>query len=126
MPLLTTKLYIPPVRAELVSRPRLIERLNTRLHRKLTLISAPAGFGKTTLLSEWASQRVSESASQRRMLSPNRVGASSGRFFTAETAEHAEKTNEISVGSAYSAVDQGHQHESSRLPKGETTHESNE
>jgi len=52
-PLLTTKLYIPPTRPELVSRPRLIERLNAGLHRKLTLISAPAGFGKTTLLSEW-------------------------------------------------------------------------
>jgi LuxR family maltose regulon positive regulatory protein len=36
-----------------MSRPRLIERLNARLHRKLTLISAPASFGKTTLLSEW-------------------------------------------------------------------------
>ncbi|MDY6877489.1 MAG: LuxR C-terminal-related transcriptional regulator [Chloroflexota bacterium] len=64
-PLLQTKLYIPPVRPELVSRPRLIERLNTGLDRKLTLISAPAGFGKTTLLSEWASGRVSESASGR-------------------------------------------------------------
>jgi len=53
-PLLTTKLYIPPVRPGLVSRPRLIERLNAGLHRKLTLVSAPAGFGKTTLLSEWA------------------------------------------------------------------------
>jgi LuxR family maltose regulon positive regulatory protein len=53
-PLLTTKLYIPPVRPELVSRPRLIERLNAGLDRKLTLVSAPAGFGKTTLLSEWA------------------------------------------------------------------------
>jgi LuxR family maltose regulon positive regulatory protein len=52
-PLLTTKLYIPPVRPELVPRPHLIERLNVGLHRKLTLISAPAGFGKTTLLSEW-------------------------------------------------------------------------
>jgi len=51
-PLLKTKLYIPSVRPELVSRPRLIERLNAGLHRKLTLISAPAGFGKTTLLSE--------------------------------------------------------------------------
>jgi LuxR family maltose regulon positive regulatory protein len=36
-----------------VPRPRLIERLNAGLHRKLTLVSAPAGFGKTTLLSEW-------------------------------------------------------------------------
>jgi LuxR family maltose regulon positive regulatory protein len=53
MPLLTTKLYILPVRPELVSRPRLIEQLNAGLDRKLTLISAPAGFGKTTLLSEW-------------------------------------------------------------------------
>jgi len=52
-PLLQTKLYIPPIRPELVSRPRLIERLNAGLHRKLTLISAPAGFGKTTLVSEW-------------------------------------------------------------------------
>jgi LuxR family maltose regulon positive regulatory protein len=70
-PLLATKLYIPPVRPEL--GPRLIERLNAALvlnplswgqrtqgdkyrglHRRLTLISAPAGFGKTTLLSEWA------------------------------------------------------------------------
>lgn len=52
-PLLTTKLFVPPVRPELVSRPRLIERLNAGLSCKLTLISAPAGFGKTTLLSEW-------------------------------------------------------------------------
>ena len=51
--LLQTKLYIPPIRRELVSRPRLIERLNDGLYRKLTLISAPAGYGKTTLLSEW-------------------------------------------------------------------------
>jgi LuxR family maltose regulon positive regulatory protein len=55
IPLLTTKLYIPPVRRDLVSRPRLIERLNEGLQRghRLTLVSAPAGYGKTTLLSEW-------------------------------------------------------------------------
>jgi LuxR family maltose regulon positive regulatory protein len=54
-PLLQTKLYIPPIRPQLVSRPSLIERLNAglRLGRKLTLVSAPAGFGKTTLVSEW-------------------------------------------------------------------------
>jgi LuxR family maltose regulon positive regulatory protein len=51
--LLKTKLHIPPLRSELVSRPRLIERLDTGLERTLTLVSAPAGFGKTTLLSEW-------------------------------------------------------------------------
>ncbi len=52
-PLLATKLYLPPPRPYVVSRPRLIERLNAGLHRKLTLISAPAGFGKTTLVSAW-------------------------------------------------------------------------
>src|SRR6266699_2112894 len=40
-------------RPNVVSRPRLLERLNEGLHRKLTLIAAPAGFGKTTLVSEW-------------------------------------------------------------------------
>ncbi len=53
MPILTTKLYIPPPRPQAVLRPRLLERLNEGLHRKLTLISAPAGFGKTTLVSAW-------------------------------------------------------------------------
>src|SRR5919202_2741053 len=52
-PILATKLYIPPPRPNLVLRPRLTERLNAGLHRKLTLISAPAGFGKTTLVSAW-------------------------------------------------------------------------
>jgi LuxR family maltose regulon positive regulatory protein len=51
--LLTTKLFIPPARPDLVSRPRLIERLNEGSGRKLILISAPAGSGKTTILSEW-------------------------------------------------------------------------
>ncbi len=57
--LLTTKLFVPPIRRELVSRPRLIAQLNAGLGRKLTLISAPAGFGKTTLLSEWI-HRISD------------------------------------------------------------------
>src|SRR5438270_6862564 len=52
-PILATKLYIPPLRPEVVIRPRLIERLNEGLQRKLTLIAAPAGFGKTTLVSAW-------------------------------------------------------------------------
>jgi LuxR family transcriptional regulator, maltose regulon positive regulatory protein len=52
-PLLVTKLYIPPTRPDIVLRSRLIERLNEGLHCKLTLISAPAGFGKTTLVSQW-------------------------------------------------------------------------
>jgi LuxR family maltose regulon positive regulatory protein len=55
-PLLTTKLYIPPPRPTLVPREHLIERLDDglRLGHKLTLVSAPAGFGKTTLISAWA------------------------------------------------------------------------
>lgn len=52
-PILATKLYVPRPRPKVVTRPRLIERLNEGLHHKLTLISAPAGFGKTTLISEW-------------------------------------------------------------------------
>jgi len=51
--ILTTKLFIPPIRSKYVPRSRLIDRLNKGLNRKLTLISAPAGFGKTTLISEW-------------------------------------------------------------------------
>lgn len=62
-PILQTKLYIPPIRPELVSRQRLIERLNAGLPagRKLTLVSAPAGFGKTTLISEWVGRLRSAS-----------------------------------------------------------------
>ena len=52
-PILRTKLYVPPPRPQAVQRPRLIARLNEGLHRKLTLISSPAGFGKTSLISEW-------------------------------------------------------------------------
>jgi LuxR family transcriptional regulator, maltose regulon positive regulatory protein len=52
-PVLTTKLYTPRPRAQLVARPHLIERLNQGLRSKLTLISAPVGFGKTTLVSAW-------------------------------------------------------------------------
>lgn len=56
--LLQTKLNRPLARPNLVSRPRLIEKLNESLHggQRLTLISAPPGFGKTTLLTEWLTQ----------------------------------------------------------------------
>jgi len=52
-PLLETKLYAPRLRRGLVARPRLSDRLGRGAESKLTLISAPAGFGKTTLLAEW-------------------------------------------------------------------------
>jgi LuxR family maltose regulon positive regulatory protein len=54
--LLQTKLYIPPQRPNLVPRPRLIAKLNGGLDGKLILVSAPAGFGKSTLLSAWVQQ----------------------------------------------------------------------
>jgi LuxR family transcriptional regulator, maltose regulon positive regulatory protein len=52
-PLLETKLYVPSRRGGVVARPRLSERLERGAKAKLTLVSAPAGFGKTTLLAEW-------------------------------------------------------------------------
>jgi LuxR family maltose regulon positive regulatory protein len=55
-PLLQTKLHIPPVRCEIVRRPRLLDAVNSRPQLKLALITAPAGFGKTTLASAWLSQ----------------------------------------------------------------------
>jgi len=54
--LVQTKLYIPPLRPNLVPRPHLFDKLNAGLSGKLTLVSAPAGFGKSTLLSHWISQ----------------------------------------------------------------------
>ncbi len=51
-----TKLFIPPVRPTLVPRLRMIQKMNSGLAGKLTLICAPAGFGKTTLVSDWLQQ----------------------------------------------------------------------
>jgi LuxR family maltose regulon positive regulatory protein len=51
--LLATKFYVPKLRRGVVARPRLSERLSRGAESKLTLISAPAGFGKTTLLAAW-------------------------------------------------------------------------
>ena len=53
--ILATKLYKPVLRPDSVLLPRLIERLNVGLHGKLTLATAPAGFGKTTVIAEWIS-----------------------------------------------------------------------
>ena len=52
-PLLSSKLHPSQLRPKLVARPRLIESLIREPGRRLTLLSAPAGFGKTTLLNEW-------------------------------------------------------------------------
>jgi LuxR family maltose regulon positive regulatory protein len=55
-PLLATKLHIPALRPHRVPRPRLTARLEAGTAGPLTLLSAPAGFGKSTLLSEWIHQ----------------------------------------------------------------------
>lgn len=55
-PLLVTKLYIPRLDTELLARPQLVERLGRAVHRPVVLISAPAGWGKTTLVANWARQ----------------------------------------------------------------------
>jgi LuxR family transcriptional regulator, maltose regulon positive regulatory protein len=59
--ILKTKFYIPPLRPNLIPRPHLTERLATGVTYPLTLIAAPAGFGKSTLLSEWLSERMNAS-----------------------------------------------------------------
>ena len=63
-PFLSTKLYIPPLRPNLVPRLRLIQQLDEGLEagRRLTLVSAPAGFGKTTLITEWVCSSAREVA----------------------------------------------------------------
>ena len=64
-PLLETKLYVPRSRRGLVPRPRLSERLDRGTASKLTLVSAPAGFGKTTLLTEWLAAGPAAPADER-------------------------------------------------------------
>lgn len=69
-PILATKLFIPPPRPKFVARPRLIEQLNEGLHGKLTLISAPAGFGKTTLVASWIYDLRLEAAKESQIVNP--------------------------------------------------------
>jgi LuxR family transcriptional regulator, maltose regulon positive regulatory protein len=63
--LLETKLYVPRSRRGLVLRPRLSERLDRGTASKLVLVSAPAGFGKTTLVTEWLAARPAALADER-------------------------------------------------------------
>ena len=65
--LLQTKFYVPRARRDLVPRPRLAERLDRGSTSKLTLVSAPAGFGKTTLLTEWLAAGPGAAADRRRV-----------------------------------------------------------
>ena len=56
-PLLATELYAPSARPDLVVLPRLLRRLDQGLGSRLILVSAPAGYGKTTLVSTWLAER---------------------------------------------------------------------
>ncbi len=82
--LLETKLYVPKSRRGLVPRPRLSERLGRATALKLTLVSAPAGFGKTTLLTEWLGERPAEPAGGRLVawLSLDRADNNPASFWT--------------------------------------------
>jgi LuxR family maltose regulon positive regulatory protein len=77
--LLETKLFPPPGRLGLILRPRLLQQLDYGLQCKLTLLSAPAGFGKTTLLADWIS-RLSPRA-QVAWFSIDEADNDPGRFF---------------------------------------------
>ncbi|WP_166870919.1 LuxR C-terminal-related transcriptional regulator [Salinibacterium sp. ZJ450] len=82
---LATKLFIPAPRPQAVSRPRLVERLSDGLRagRKLTLVSAPAGFGKTTVLADWIeSLRQHEPDTRVAWLSLDEGDSDPARFLT--------------------------------------------
>ncbi|MFN8379819.1 MAG: LuxR C-terminal-related transcriptional regulator [Anaerolineae bacterium] len=81
--LLTTKLHVPAPRPNRVARPQLTARLDEGLDGKLTLVSAPAGFGKTSLISEWIAGRMaSDPAARVAWLSLDEHDADVARFLT--------------------------------------------
>lgn len=85
MPVLATKLFVPPPRVNAVARDRLVRTLQNGLAsgRKLTLISAPAGFGKTTLVSEWlAEAERADPATRVAWVSLDENDNDPARFFT--------------------------------------------
>ncbi len=98
-PILVTKLYIPATRPELVPRPRLIERLNGCTDCKLTLVSAPAGFGKTTVVAEWLQAFSKDSKSHIAWLSLDEGDNDLSRFLTYfVTALNQANGSEVALG----------------------------
>ncbi len=93
-PLLTTKLFLPPCRSGAVPRRHLIERLNREFHGRVILVSAPAGFGKTSLVATWAVQ-CGQPVS---WLSLDEADNDPGRFLTYVVA---------ALGTVYSHIGQG-------------------
>ncbi len=96
--LLRTKLYIPPLRPNLVPRPRLIHQLNHGLEQghKLTLVSAPAGFGKSTLLSDWV--QVADQRPRVAWLSLDEADNDLARFLTYFVASLQTIESEVGLG----------------------------
>ena len=96
--LLRTKLYIPPVRSNFVPRPRLIGRLAEGHHLgcKLTLVSAPAGYGKSTLISLWIHQNSIRAA----WLSLDKDDSDPTRFLTYLIAAIQQVEEDIGLGIA--------------------------
>jgi len=81
--LLSTKLNVPRIRKRLVSRPRLVEKLNACTRCKLTVVSAPTGYGKTTLVTQWlAGLPAEDSAHNAAWLSLDEADNDLPRFFS--------------------------------------------
>ncbi len=99
-PLLKTKLHIPHRRPDMVPRSLLIEQLNERIQRKLTLITAPAGYGKTNLACEWIHSLQSEDTSNDRItwLSLEEADSEPIRFLSYVIAALQQVAPEIGVG----------------------------
>jgi LuxR family transcriptional regulator, maltose regulon positive regulatory protein len=105
-PLLETKLYLSRLRRGIVVRPRLLERLSRGAESKLTLISAPAGFGKSTLVAEWIAAAPTGGPSAA-WLSLDQADSQPGSFWTYLIA--ALQTAIPGVGSSALALLQGPQ-----------------
>jgi LuxR family transcriptional regulator, maltose regulon positive regulatory protein len=84
-PIIATKLYVPRPRRDLVSRPRLKELLRFGAEARLVLVSAPAGFGKSTLLAEWFGE-ISEGASRVAWISLDASDSDSTSFWSCVAA----------------------------------------
>ena len=99
-PLLKTKLHIARRRPDMVSRPLLIKQLNERIQRKLTLITAPAGYGKTNLASEWIQSLQSEDTFRERItwLSLEEADSELIRFLSYMIAALQQAAPEIGAG----------------------------
>ena len=80
--MLRTKLFIPQGRPALVARPRLFAKLDQGLHAKLTLVSAPAGYGKTTLVADWLNHSAAAKDFQFCWLSLDEDDSDLSRFMT--------------------------------------------